>query len=165
MDADALRELLRVNIASVRELINERHDRYEDRFNSQEKAVAKSELAQQQYNERSNEFRAALDDQGKLMITRSEADQRFEQMHELIDSQAKLISALQLTISRGEGKAGVSDPVLTDLVQEMRAVRISQAAGAGKTQGSHAMWGYMVGAISFIVMLITIGIALLQFNK
>lgn len=164
MEIDAIRELLRVNIAAVRELVNERHERYFERFTAQDKAVAKAEEAQQAYNERSNEFRAALDDQGKTMITRSEADQRFDQMHELIDSQAKLISALQLTISRGEGKQAVADPVMTDLVQEMRAVRISQAAGAGKSQGSHAMWGYVVAAVSFIGMLITIGLALLRFS-
>ena len=152
-------------IRHVREIIRDKQELYNERFDAQEKAVAKAEASQKDYNARSNEFRAALDDQGKSMITRSEADQRFEQMHELIDSQAKLIGALQMNMSRGEGKQAVSDPMMTELVQEMRAVRIAQAAGAGKSQGSHAMWGYVVGAVSFIIMLITIATALLKFAK
>lgn len=163
IEVDALRELLRINVASVRELINERDRRYDQRFIAQEGAVAKAELAQQAYNERSNEFRGALDDQGKLMITKSEADQRFDQMHELIDAQAKLIGALQLTISRGEGKQAISDPAFAELAQEMRAVRISQAARGGKSEGSHAMWGYVAAGFGFILTLGSLVVLIIKF--
>lgn len=103
-EVDALRELLRVNIASVRELIEERHSRYDERFHSQEKAVIAAAEGQKRYDSTHNDLVRKMEG----MIPRNEADQRFAQFRELIEVQGKLISALQLTISRGEGGASVS---------------------------------------------------------
>jgi len=72
-------------------------------FESSEKAIVKAEVAQQLYNVRSNEFRATLDDQAKMLLTRSEADVRFQQLKDLIDAQAKAIVILQRGESRTEG--------------------------------------------------------------
>jgi hypothetical protein len=64
-------------------------------FDASEKAIIKAEAAQLAYNTRSNEFRASLDDQNKTMLPRSEADTKFQQLRELIDAQANLITELQ----------------------------------------------------------------------
>jgi hypothetical protein len=86
------------SIDSLKELFDRlicEHDRrYEQRFISQEVAVAKAEAAQREYNIRSNEFRQALDDQNKNMLPRVEADQRFGSMRELVDKQGELINQL-----------------------------------------------------------------------
>jgi len=54
-------------------------------FASAEKAVQKAEVAQTAYNERSNEFRAALDDAQKLMISRPEFTQTIAGVQEKIE--------------------------------------------------------------------------------
>jgi predicted RNase H-like nuclease (RuvC/YqgF family) len=78
-------------------------------FEASEKAITKAERAQENYNARSNEFRAALDDQQKTLLTRNEADTRFAQLRELIDSQTKVVGTMQNTLSRTEGVAKTVD--------------------------------------------------------
>ncbi len=68
-----------------------------------DKAVNKAEAAQSAYNARSNEFRAALDDQAKQMLSRVEADMRFKDMAAHIEAQAQAIIVLQREASRGDG--------------------------------------------------------------
>lgn len=99
----SLKDFFSLWIERVELLIDERDRRYEERFVAQSEAVNKAEKAQQEYNIRSNEFRAALDDQAKLMLPRNEADQRFSQVRELLDVQGKQVVELQRLISRGEG--------------------------------------------------------------
>lgn len=78
-------------------------------FEASEKAIIKAEIAQTAYNLRSNEFRAALDDQSKTFIPRIEADGRFQQLRDLVDSQLKQIIELQKSESRGEGGVNASN--------------------------------------------------------
>ena len=75
----------------------------ETAFEAADKATNKAESAQIAYNEKSNEFRAALSDQAKLMLSRTEADNRFAAMRELIDAQSKQIIDLQRIASKNEG--------------------------------------------------------------
>ncbi len=87
---------LGIRVSSLRELLDERNIRYEAAFQAAkeavasaltatkeltaasfaaaEKAILKAEEAQKSYNERSNEFRATLDDQNKRSISRVEFD-------------------------------------------------------------------------------------------
>jgi hypothetical protein len=74
-------------------------------FAASEKAIDKAEVAQTQYNARSNEFRATLDDQNRTMLPRIEADQRFTAIRELIDKGGEEVRALQRGESRGAGSA------------------------------------------------------------
>jgi hypothetical protein len=93
-------------------------------FAASEKAIVKAELSQTNYNERSNEFRAALDDSNKSNISRNEADSRFkaveskiEDMKEIRDRDNKEMrdSIANLRESRSEGVGstgrGASDRV------------------------------------------------------
>lgn len=92
-------------------IIDERDQRYEDRFKAQEahltfaleaakeltgaafsaakEAVAKSEIAQSAYNQRSNEFRQSLDDQNKIQMPRVEADGKFKTLDDKVEEVRK----------------------------------------------------------------------------
>lgn len=113
--------LTRNEITLIRELIkttiDERDKRYEDRFKASETAVAaalqaqkeavnaafaaskeaigKAEMAQTAYNERSNEFRQALDDQARLQLSRTEAEQQFRSGEQKIEDLKKRVGDLE----------------------------------------------------------------------
>lgn len=91
-----LKELMEARIGAVERAT-------EAAFVASEKAITKAETAQTAYNARSNEFRAALDDQNKTFMPRIEADGRFKVLQDLLDAQGKLIVELQKSESRGEG--------------------------------------------------------------
>ena len=67
-------------------------------FSAAEKATDKYEGAQKEYNNRSNEFRAALDDQNKLMMPRTEVESLVRGLREMLDS----------------GKAALAEHVIAD---------------------------------------------------
>lgn len=74
-------------------------------FLASEKAIIKAETAQTNYNERSNEFRAALDDAAKLSLPRTEAFSKFGDMERRIEEMKKTYDAQLsgLRESRSEG--------------------------------------------------------------
>jgi uncharacterized phage infection (PIP) family protein YhgE len=95
-----IRESIKEGMEKLSIRADERDKRYEERFKASEtsvtaalvaqkeavntafvtseRAIAKAETAQTAYNERSNEFRQALDDQAKLQLSRTEASQIFK---------------------------------------------------------------------------------------
>jgi hypothetical protein len=121
-------------------------------FASSEKAIVKAEEAQREYNVRSNEFRGQLDDQAKLLITRTEAISRFE----TIDK-------------RGEETKLRHDAEIASLRAEIGNLRESRSEGVGsnislrdsRTQGNIdtsrmitiiiAAVGISVGIIEFLL--------------
>jgi len=149
-EMDAVRELCRVEVRHLRDLVDERDRRYQERddarrvavdaalsaakeqtassFVASEKAIVKAETAQSEYNIRSNEFRNALDDQAKRLASRTELD--------------AIKSALEEKIARNDS--------------DIQDLRESRREGEGRGFGSKAMWGYVVGAVSFILLLLTI---------
>lgn len=72
------------------------------------------------------------------------------------------IAALEKSSYTGAGRSAVADPAMAELVSEMKMLRQAQTAGSGKSEGKSAMWGYVLGAVSFLGMVITIAIALLK---
>lgn len=94
-------------VASIKEIINERDRLYDTRFKAaetavsaalaaqekststafqaSEKAVLKAEDAQKDYNQRSNEFRGQLDDQAKTLMPRNEAQAMFKSFEEKLE--------------------------------------------------------------------------------
>lgn len=77
-------------------------------FLASEKAIIKAESAQTSYNERSNEFRAALDDSARLQLPRSEAsskfsdyDRRLEDMKKNYDAQLASLRESRSAIAGG----------------------------------------------------------------
>lgn len=111
---ETAKELFDRLLDNMNTMIGQHDRRYEERFKAQEMAVkqafeasnaaiAKAEIAQTAYNVRSNEFRAALDDQSKQMLTRIEAESRFVNMRELIDQNREQIELLRRGETRIEG--------------------------------------------------------------
>ncbi len=112
----SLREVT-AEIDGMRTLMDERDRRYSDAFIAQkeavaaalaaqqlaagiintasEKAINKAEEAQRAYNERSNEFRGALDDAQKVLLPRNEADTRFQALEEKLNDARKDIQTLR----------------------------------------------------------------------
>jgi len=106
---------------------------------SSAKAIDKAEIAQMGVNERGNEFRKSLDDYTKLMLSRTEADSRFNAQSATIEKQGAMIEELRRGASRGEGGVG--------------------AAGAAKTQ---TLWmlAFVVGSLLTII-----GLAIMLVKK
>src|SRR5579872_6022560 len=133
--------LTRNEITLIRELIkttiDERDKRYEDRFKASETAVSaalsaqkeavnaafaaskeaigKAEIAQTAYNERSNEFRQTLDDQARLLLSRTEATAQFNAITARLDEVKARVNELEKFRSGNEG---------TDTAKERDSARV-----------------------------------------
>jgi hypothetical protein len=82
-------DILTEKLKAIREVMDERDRRYEDRFtamdektslalNSSEKAVSKAEIAQEKRFDNTNEWRAAMQDRDRQQMPRVEIEQRFD---------------------------------------------------------------------------------------
>jgi len=56
------------------------------------------------------------------------------------------IALLEKSSYEGKGKEAVSDPMLSQMVNELKALRTDVTTSAGKGQGMDKMWGYLVAA-------------------
>lgn len=106
----------------LKELMNERDRRYEQRFAAQEKAVATANQANEKRLDSVNEFRAQMADLQATFMPRVEAEQRIGQVDQKIDASVKVRSDQVSTINSR-----------LDLM-------------AGKSTGSNAFVGYIVAA-------------------
>lgn len=128
---DDLKELMNEKLEAMQTMVDERDRLYKERseqntkftdlglqnlshqmkdqFIASSRAVDKAELAQKEYNIRSNEFRAALDDAQKAMLSRSEAKSEFERTGERFDLMKEEIMSLRDFQNKSQGKsAGMS---------------------------------------------------------
>lgn len=67
-------------------LLDERELRYEQRFEAQQQAIAKAELAADHRAETANEIRGVMDDLTRQMMPRVEAVARFTMVEDKIDA-------------------------------------------------------------------------------
>jgi len=90
-------EILLEKIVALRQLMDERDRRYEERFEAtdqktslaltaSEKAVTKAEVATEKRFDAQNEFRGQLKDQASTFVPRAEADSKFRNLEEKIES-------------------------------------------------------------------------------
>jgi len=70
------------------------------------------------------------------------------------------LAALEKSSYEGKGKQAVADPMLTEMVAELKALRVSQNLTAGKAEGLSAGWGLLLGAVGLISTLLAIYAAL-----
>jgi hypothetical protein len=63
-----------------------------------------------------------------------------------VGQQDARISALEKSSYEGKGKQTLSDPMMTDLLSEMKSLRESRAGGTGRTEGISMIWGVILGA-------------------
>lgn len=99
------------DVDHLRELMDERDRRYQERFDastravdaafaSAKEAVAKAELSAERRFESVNEFRAQLGDQASTFLTRRE----YEAKHEALEAQVNsLIKVIERSKGRGAG--------------------------------------------------------------
>jgi hypothetical protein len=67
------------------------------------------------------------------------------------------IAALEVSRYKGEGKEAVADPMIAQLLGEVKSLRDNQTGSAGKSQGMYAVWAILGSTVALIVGLITIG--------
>jgi len=63
------------------------------------------------------------------------------------------LAALEKSSYEGKGKQTLADPMLVELVAEMKSLRQVTTTNAGKGSGMNAMWGYVVQAIGLLAAL------------
>jgi hypothetical protein len=73
------------------------------------------------------------------------------------------ISSLERSSYEGKGKQAVADPMLAELVAEMKNLRESRANVTGKSQGISAAWAALLGVVVLITGLI--GVATFVFTR
>jgi hypothetical protein len=104
--ADDLKELLELRMVSQREIMDERDQRYMERFramdektslalSASEKAVGKAEMATEKRFDSVNEFRAQLKDQASTLMPREESTVKFAGVESKIDELKKEIVLLR----------------------------------------------------------------------
>lgn len=90
-------DVIAAKLEALRELVDERDHRYEDRFTamdektglaltSSEKAVSKAEVATEKRFDSVNEFRNTLKDQAATLVSRDEVEVRFKSVTEKLEA-------------------------------------------------------------------------------
>lgn len=70
------------------------------------------------------------------------------------------------TQSGSAGKATIADPMLAEMLAEMKMTRAQQATSAGVSEGKGSMWGYIAGGVGFLLTLVGLASAIIAFaNK
>jgi hypothetical protein len=138
----------RVN--SLRDIVDERDRRYEQRFQSQEKAVQVALSTQEKHEERQNGLADKLSAQHQYFIEHVLTKQEYEGRHqELVDQ----IAALR------EFKAAISgDNKFDEIHREIETLREAKSKIEGTSFGIKQSWG-VVAAIN-IAILGFIGVAI-----
>jgi hypothetical protein len=63
------------------------------------------------------------------------------------------LAALEKSSYEGLGKSRVADPMVDQLLREVKALRESGAGSTGKSAGATAMWGYVAAGFGFLLTL------------
>lgn len=120
-------------------------------FAASERAITKAEIAQTDYNQRSNEFRGQLDDQAKLLMARLEALGLFRAVDEKLAFIQKnfddKLEALRLS----------NEKIFDAQTKEIAGLREYRSEIAGKGTGADRTVQYIGLAIGTLVSLAVIG--------
>jgi hypothetical protein len=107
-----------------------------------DRAVTKAETAAEKRFESVNEFRAALADNARLLMPRAESETIFKNQSGRHDSDMATVSD---KLSSG----------LTSMDGRISGLRTDLTQLQGKARGMQAGWGYAMGAVGLISMLLT----------
>ena len=158
---------------SVREhltaLINAVDVRYSERFLAQnealqvaltaaEKAVLKAEAASEKRFEAVNEFRGALNDMVGKMMPRAETDQRFMALSEKLDEMQARLAGFGDQLGDMTSKDMLEARVVS-LNGQIAALATAASQREAKSIGIYAGWGYIVGAVSFVISILSVAYA------
>jgi hypothetical protein len=150
----------------VTEMFRAADKRYAERFNAQsealnialaaaEKAVLKAETAAERRFESVNEFRGSLNDLVNRMLPRGEADQRFTGMEEKHDEMRQRLAAIGNQL-RDFTPRDTLDAQIRDLTSRFDSLVSSVSQRDAKAIGIYAGWGYVVGAVSFVIAVVSV---------
>lgn len=149
---DDLKELLLAKHQSIIQVMDERDKLYTDRANSSKTAVDAALKAAETLTNAS--FAASEKAIGK-------ADANAEKWREnanewraaMQDREVKFAARIEM------------DNEFKNLRAELASLKESRSQVTGRSEGNHAMWGYIIGAVSFILMLLSIAAVFLKFSK
>lgn len=79
------------------------------------------------------------------------------QLSNTVTAITERIATLEKSSYEGKGKAALSDPMMVELIGEMKSLRKSYAEGVGKSAGISTAWGILLGVVALIATLCTIG--------
>lgn len=137
-------------IVDLKDYLAERDLRYEQRFHAQETAVGAALSAQK-------ELTAATFTASEKAIAKADANAEKWMLNanewraSMLDREEKFASRTEMNAKLEALNTSIAhlDKTLTGLL--------------AKGEGKHAMWGYVVAALSLVGMLITIGVAMVKF--
>jgi hypothetical protein len=109
-ELDGLRDLIKSELKSIKEVMDERDHRYEDRFTamdektglaltSSKEAVNKAEVAQEKRFDNTNEWRAAMQDRDRNQMPRVEIEQRLDALGNTVKWAVGLVVTLMLGLA------------------------------------------------------------------
>jgi hypothetical protein len=109
-ELDGLRDLIKSELKSIKEVMDERDHRYEDRFTamdektglaltSSKEAVNKAEVAQEKRFDNTNEWRAAMQDRDRNQMPRVEIEQRLDALGNTVKWAVGLVITLMLGLA------------------------------------------------------------------
>lgn len=85
------------------------------------------------------------------------------QLNSTVMAITERLAALEKSSYKGEGRLAYSDPAIAELMSEMKGLVSSRALYSGKSAGSQAMWGYVVGGIGLLFTLVSLAAVLIKF--
>jgi len=176
--APSLREYLESRLDALDRIGGERDKQYDARFRAaeiavnaalaaqekavaaaflaSEKAIVKAEVAQADYNVRSNEFRGQLDDQAKTLMPRAETTVLFKSVDD------KLVSAVVSLEGKLDALRSQMDKADKANADDIKSLRESRSEQVGSKANARDSWGYVVGAAGIVFGIIGVAIALLH---
>lgn len=80
------------------------------------------------------------------------------QLDRTVTAITERIAALEKSSYTGAGKQAVADPMMEQLVHEMRTLTAQRATDSGKSEGLDATWKFVIGAVGLLVALNTLGV-------
>lgn len=94
---------------------------------------------------------AARDAENLRTSLNSTAQTIAKQLADTVEGITKRIAALEMSSYRGEGKSAVGDPMMVELVQEIKGLRRLQSEGSGRWAGAQILWGLLLGLILAVI--------------
>jgi hypothetical protein len=78
------------------------------------------------------------------------------QLTNTVNAITERIAALEKSSYTGAGKQAVADPMMEQMLAEMRHLGAQRAGDVGKSEGIGASWGVLLGAVALVATLLTI---------
>jgi hypothetical protein len=146
LTVDTLYLLLAAKLDDIQNQIVSNDRRYEERFEGQEKAIAKAEAATDRRLEGMNEFRDQLADQTKTYIPRAEAEQRFAEIdtrhHTFVEQHRSDLASITTR------HASDVDLINSRHAQVIGGINSRLDLAAGRSSGLDKGWALLVGLIA-----------------